>query len=47
MLTGTAVKYLRDDGSWAVPEGNGGIYYSDTEPVELIDGMTWIGKGDE
>lgn len=44
--TGTTTKFLRDDGAWAVPEGNGGIYYSDSEPSggSLIEGMTWIGK---
>lgn len=34
----------RDDGVCAVPERNGGIYYSDSEPEDLTDGMTWIGN---
>lgn len=42
--TGTTTKYLRDDGTWAVPEGNGGIHYSNSEPTDLTDGMTWIGN---
>lgn len=42
--TGTTTKFLRDDGTWAVPEGNGGIHYSDSEPTNLVDGMTWIGN---
>lgn len=42
--TGTTTKYLCDDGTWAVPEGNGGIHYSDSEPTDLTDGMTWIGN---
>lgn len=41
--TGSTTKFLRDDGTWAVPEGNDGIHYSDSEPTDLIDGMTWIG----
>lgn len=42
--TDTTTKFLRDDGTWAVPEGNGGIHYSDSEPTNLVDGMTWIGN---
>lgn len=43
---GSLTKYLRGDGSWAVPEGNGGIYYSESEPSEasLVEGMTWVGE---
>lgn len=41
--TGTTTKFLRDDGTWAVPTGGAGITYSDTEPTTLTDGMTWIG----
>lgn len=43
--TGTTTKFLRDDGTWAVPTGNGGITYSDSEPTgtALVEGMTWIG----
>lgn len=41
---GSTTKFLRGDGTWAVPEGNGGIHYSDSEPANLTDGMTWIGS---
>lgn len=41
---GSTTKFLRGDGTWSVPEGNGGIHYSDSEPTDLIDGMTWIGS---
>lgn len=41
--TGTTTKFLRDDGTWAVPTGGAGITYSNTEPTTLTDGMTWIG----
>ena len=41
---GSTTKFLRGDGTWAVPEGNGGIHYSDSEPTNLTDGMTWIGS---
>lgn len=29
---------------WGNAEGNNGIHYSDAEPTELTDGMTWIGN---
>lgn len=41
---GSTTKYLRGDGTWAVPEGNGGITYLDSEPTSLVVGMTWIGN---
>lgn len=45
--TGTTTKFLRDDGTWAVPTGGtggAGITYSDTQPTTLTAGMTWIGN---
>lgn len=42
--TGTTTKFLRDDGTWAVPSNSGGIHYSDSEPTSLTNGMTWIGN---
>lgn len=41
--TGTTTKFLRDDGTWAVPT-SGSITYSDTQPTTLSVGMTWIGN---
>lgn len=41
--TGTTTKFLRDDGTWAVPT-SGSITYSDTQPTTLTTGMTWIGN---
>lgn len=44
-------KYLREDGTWAVPPGSGGggggsvgqgIVYSDTTPEDAQDDMTWV-----
>lgn len=29
------------------PQVNGGIYYSDTEPENIVEGMTWIGNEEE
>lgn len=44
-ITGTITKFLRDDGTWAVPVGgNNGIAYSDSQPETLSTGMTWIGN---
>lgn len=45
---GTTTKFLRSDGTWAIPNSSseGGvntIEYSDAEPSELTLGMTWIG----
>lgn len=40
---GSTSKFLRGDGIWATPNGNG-ITYSDSQPVTLILDMTWIGK---
>lgn len=42
---GSTTKFLRGDGTWAVPAttGGSGIDYSDTEPTSLTAGMTWIG----
>lgn len=41
---GSATKFLRGDGTWAVPPtGNdSGIIYNDSEPSNLTSGMTWI-----
>lgn len=41
--TGTTTKFLRDDGTWAVPT-SGSITYSDSQPTTLSAGMTWIGN---
>ncbi len=40
---GSTSKFLRGDGTWAVPSG-GGITYSDSQPASLTAGMTWIGN---
>lgn len=40
---GSTTKFLRGDGTWAVPTGGADITYSDTEPTNLTNGMTWIG----
>lgn len=39
--TGTTTKFLRDDGTWAIPTGT--ITYSDSQPTGISAGMTWIG----
>lgn len=39
---GSTSKFLRGDGIWATPNGNG-ITYSDSQPVTLTSEMTWIG----
>lgn len=39
--TGTTTKFLRDDGTWAIPTGN--IIYSDAQPASVSTGVTWIG----
>ncbi|MCM1134370.1 MAG: hypothetical protein NC400_02240 [Clostridium sp.] len=41
---GSTSKYLRSDGTWATPSGGDGIKYSNAEPTDLTDGMTWIGN---
>ncbi len=40
--TGTTTKFLRDDGTWAIPTGT--ITYSDAQPANLSIGMFWIGN---
>lgn len=42
--TGTNTKFLRDDGTWAIPTGGADITYSDSQPTALTTGMTWIGN---
>lgn len=45
ILPSSTTKYLRGDGTWAVPGGSNSsaIVYNNNEPTELIDGMTWVG----
>ncbi len=40
--TGTTTKFLRDDGTWAIPGGS--VTYSDSQPTALLNGMFWIGN---